>query len=269
MSKFCTKCGATLDDNAAFCTTCGAKFDVAPAAEKADDNATILDKFKANANAEGIKKLQANPNFKKYVGIGVVAIAAIIIICILCSVLGGGWKKPVEKYFKSIVKEDGALMMEAYHEYDIKDEKKTLYDNSASAQKKAYKNEVKNMNKYLDEVGEYGKDIKISVKIEEKEELDEDELKDIEKIIEKSWDKKRLEVTKGYTVEGITKIKGDDDKGEEEFEAIVLKVDGDWCLYSMSWDAYGSFDLGDLEDLGDLGDLEDLGDIMGSLDAFM
>ena len=119
MSKFCTKCGASIEDNSSFCTSCGAKFDAAPAAStaSADSNDSILDKFKANANVETIKGLQSNPNFKKYVGIGVVAIAAIIIICILVSVLSGGYMKPIENYFEGIVKKDAETFMEAYHEY--------------------------------------------------------------------------------------------------------------------------------------------------------
>lgn len=262
MSKFCTKCGATLDDNAAFCTTCGAKFDVAPAqtAEKADGNETLLDKFKANANAEGLKKLQANPNFTKYVGIGVVAIAAIIIICILCSVLGGGWKKPIKNYFKGIEEKDGAILMEAYHEYELKNEKKAN-DWTNSEQKKSYKETAKLLNKYLDEIEEYGNDIKISVKFDDKEKLDEDELKDYEKALEVAWDKKNLEVTKGYTVEGITKIKGDDDKGEEDFEFVVLKVDGDWCMVDES---VLSLSIEDFDDA-----MAELGDLMGSFEDYM
>lgn len=34
MSKFCTNCGATLDDDAVFCPECGARFDAAPAPEE-------------------------------------------------------------------------------------------------------------------------------------------------------------------------------------------------------------------------------------------
>ena len=35
MSKFCTNCGATLDDDAVFCPECGIRFDTAPAEEAA------------------------------------------------------------------------------------------------------------------------------------------------------------------------------------------------------------------------------------------
>ncbi len=36
MSKFCTNCGETLEDDAVFCPECGARFDTVPAAEEAE-----------------------------------------------------------------------------------------------------------------------------------------------------------------------------------------------------------------------------------------
>lgn len=35
MSKFCTNCGATLEDDAVFCPECGTRFDTVPAANEA------------------------------------------------------------------------------------------------------------------------------------------------------------------------------------------------------------------------------------------
>ena len=234
MSKFCTKCGATLDDNAAFCTTCGTKFNVAASAPAKDDsNATILDKFKANANAEGLKKLQANPKFTMYVGIGAAAIAAIIILVLVFSLFGGAWKKPIENYYKGIEKKDGEIFMSAYHELQLKSEKKK-YDWSASEQEKEYKSSAKGIYSYLKE--EYGNGIKLSVKYEDKEKIDKDDLKDYEEFLQLKWDKKSLEVTKGYEVEGIVKVKGDDDKDELDFDYVVLKIDGDWAIVDYDYD---------------------------------
>lgn len=262
MSKFCTKCGATLEDNAAFCTACGTKFDVAPAtAEKADDNASILDKFKANANAEGIKKLQANPNFTKYVGIGVVAIAAIIIICILCSILGSGWKKPIKNYFKGIEEKDGETYMSAYHEIELKQERKAN-DWSTKEQEKSYKNSAKFQYNALKK--EYGSDLKISVKFDDKEKIDKDDLKDYEEALEHNWDKK-LKIAKGYIVEGEVKIKGDDDKDTEDFEFYVLKIDGDWAIVS-EYDL--EYDEEDDEDY-DYDISMDIDDMMAGLEDYM
>lgn len=232
MSKFCTKCGATLDDNAAFCTTCGAKFDTAAPAAKADENASIIDKVKANANAEGIKSLSANPNFTKYLGIGVVAVVAIIILCILISVLSSGWKTPIKKYFKAIEEKDGEIYMETIHETSLKNTKKA-YDWTNKEQKEYYDESVESTYDYLEE--EYGKKLKISYKIIDKEELEDDDLKDYEDLLEDSWDEKSLDVSKGYEVDVEVKVKGNDDDDDSiDGEFVVLKVDGDWCLVSKS-----------------------------------
>lgn len=228
MSKFCTKCGATLDDNAAFCTSCGTKFNTANAAQPAaNESGSFIDKVKSNANMESIKGLQSNPNFTKYVGIGAVAIAVIIVICILVSVLTGGYMKPIEKLWDGIADKDGELYMEAYHELELKSERKK-YDLSTKEQVKNYKDEAKTLYRMLKD--EYGSDLKIKVKIEEKEKIDKDDLKDYEELLQYVWDKKSIKVTKGYEVDAVVEIKGDDDKDEEDTSYVVLKVNGDWCI---------------------------------------
>lgn len=233
MAKFCTKCGASLDENASFCTSCGAKFydstaPAQPAAEKvADANESVLDKFKANANAESIKKLTENPNFKKYVGLGAICVVALILIIVLCSMLTGGYAKPVENMFEAIQKKDGELMMESYSEYEV-DYKAEAYDMSKKEVSKYYKEIAKGSYDLVKE--EYGRDFKIKVSIEDKEKIEKDDLKDIEEILQIKFDKKKLEVTKGYVLDCDIEIKGDDDEDTESGEFLVLKIDGEWCI---------------------------------------
>lgn len=250
MAKFCTKCGASLEDNASFCTSCGAKFEAEPVAqaviEQPQANETILDKFKANANAEGIKKLTANPNFTKYAGIGAVALVVLILIIILCSVFSGGYAKPVEKMYKAVQNKDGDLMMECYSEYEI-DYMADRYDMSKKDIQKYYKESAKTLYDFIKE--EYGRDFKIKVSVEDKEKIDKDDLKDIEEILQIKFDKKKLEVTKGYVLDCDFEIKGDDDEDTESEEVLVLKIDGEWCITSLldADDDFGDI-LEDLED---------------------
>lgn len=230
MAKFCTKCGASLDDNASFCTSCGAKFDVAPATKPAattNSDATILDKFKANANADGIKKLTANPNFTKYVGIGVVALVALIVIIILCSAFSGGYAKPVRKMFDAYAEKDGELLMECYSEYEI-----DYYAKSSDMSKKETEKMYKSQAKLYYELfrNDYGRDFKTSVDVKDKEKIEKSDLKDIEEYLQIKFDKKKLEVTKGYILDCEVSIKGDDDDDVEDYECLVLKIDGKWCI---------------------------------------
>ena len=76
MSKFCTTCGAQLDDSATFCTSCGAAQQEQPkqaentaAAVEAGKNSFsgIMDKVNVDAvkdslSMENIKGLKTNPN---------------------------------------------------------------------------------------------------------------------------------------------------------------------------------------------------------------
>ena len=82
MAKFCTSCGAQLDDNATFCTSCGAQLGSAPSAAPqpgvpqgnagaAFQNAAAqaggavkdgFNKAKESLSMENIKNLKTNPN---------------------------------------------------------------------------------------------------------------------------------------------------------------------------------------------------------------
>lgn len=229
MSKFCTKCGATLEDNAAFCTLCGEKFDTAAEAAPAANNGeeTILDKFKANANAEGIKKLKENPNFAKFVGIGAAALALIIIIAILSSILGSGYKKPVKNLFKGLEDGDAKSLMKAMHEIQIDNMK-----DASDMTKKELEDELDDMLEEIHDLmeDEYGKKFKISYKIVDEDKLDKDDLKDLEDELEDDWDEKKLKVTKAYELDIEYEIKGKDDDDAKEMSLTVAKVNGDWCL---------------------------------------
>lgn len=266
MSKFCTKCGATLEDNAAFCTSCGTKFEAvaqpqaAPAQAPASSGESILDKVKANANVESLKKLQSDPNFTKYVGIGAVAVVVLILIIILVNVIGSGYEKPIDKFLKGIEKEDGEIIMEAFHEQELKSEKKDM-EWTSKEQKDSYESMAK-LNYAMYEA-EFGKKLSISWKEVDREKLDDDDLKEYEDTLEEMWDEKGLDVSKGYEVDVEIKVKGKDDKDELDGSFVVLKVDGDWCLYANSIDLGLSLDSLDDLDLGDLGDLDDL---LGDLD---
>lgn len=230
MSKFCTKCGATLDDNASFCTTCGAKFETAPQTANtanANENATILEKFKANANADGVKKLTSNPNFSKYVGLGAVALVAIILIVVLCSLFTAGYKKTLNKYYDAVEEKDGALLMECYSEYEL-DFVAERRDIKKKDLEKTYKATAKSSYEYYKE--EYGRDFKIKYKVADKEKVEKSDLKDMEEYLQLKFDKKKLKVSKAYLLDLEVTIKGDDDEDTEDVEVYVLKIDGKWCI---------------------------------------
>ena len=244
MAKFCTKCGAQCDDSTVFCTKCGAKFDnaapsqAAPASDGGEK--TILEKFKENANMESIKELQKNPNFNKILGIAVIAVAAIIIIAIIISIATSGYKKPIDNFFKGIQKTDAEAFISTVPEYitesmedNIKD---GYYGEDVDSIEEYYENYLEEMLDVLED--DFGKDVKFSYKVVDKEELKNRDINDIEDSAEEIYDEK-IDVSKGYEVDVEYTIKGKDDK-EEDLDAtfIIIKVDGNWAIQNFELDDY-------------------------------
>lgn len=243
MSKFCTKCGAACDDSTAFCTSCGAKFDAAsqqPAAAKpaaaaaaSGEEKSILEKFKENANMDTIKGLKDRPDFTKIVGIAVVAVAALIVLIIIISLAGSGWKKPVNNFFKGIEDNDPDTFMKSYCEVQL-DYLEDYYKDMDSKIDDVFE---KRLDRAMDTLkDELGKDIKISFKITDKDKLSDKKLDDYKDEIKKLYDAKGIDVSAGYELEIEYTIEGKKDEDEDDGEMIVLKVDGEWCVYGWEFD---------------------------------
>lgn len=204
MAKFCTKCGAPLDNNAAFCTNCGA----------------VADKKNNVVNLH-------NKNTAILLG-GI--LAGIIILVILISLIfGGGYKSAIDNYFEGFEDTNAKKFMKAMPECQIEYLEESLKDYSKFDSLAEYFEYCleEALNKIEDE---YGDDISISYEIKDKEELSEKELKDIRKRLENNYDNDDVKVTKGYEVQITAEIKGDDNSDEEDITVKVAKVDGDWCI---------------------------------------
>lgn len=94
---FCGKCGAQNLDEAAFCSECGAPLNVTPSAE--NDAGSVLTKQPANKN---------------YTKIGIVAVAAgvLVLILLIMGIFGGrGYKSTVNKFVDSTFSADGKKMV--------------------------------------------------------------------------------------------------------------------------------------------------------------
>lgn len=217
MSKFCSNCGFEVADDANNCSNCGNPFAEVTPAPQAPETSLSFD-------------------IKKYIPIGVAAVAVVLVIVILASVFGGAYKKPL-KYmeqtangkFKNVEK----LAPKAYWEYyeeeydeDVKDTIEELEEN--------YEDYTLD---YLEE--EYGENVKISIKnIKKKKTLSERKLDDLRENLKDNYDIPKKSVTKAFVLEYDIVVKGDDDDDEDESETIVAKIDGKW--YAVSEDGYFS-----------------------------
>ncbi len=239
MSKFCTTCGASLDDNATFCTSCGASQSPAqnnqtPAASAADTVKNTFNDIKEKVNVdavkdslsmENIKNLKTNPNKNTVVALACVGVIALIVIIVICNLLfGGAYKKPIDYMCKAIEKGDAKYLKKVYSDVEWESELDDADEDEA----------IEEMNDWLDLVvegleEEYGEDIKISYSVKKKTKLSKKKVEDFQDELEDRYDED-VKVTKGYKVKVKMKIKGDEDDDENTSTMYVYKVDGKWCL---------------------------------------
>ena len=86
---------------------------------------------------------------------------------------------------------------------------------------------------------EYGKNVKVSYKVTDKDELSDKKLKNIQEGLKDNYDIPKKSVTKGYKVDVDMTIKGKDDEDTNETTLYIVKIKGDWYVCSQN----GRFDL--------------------------
>ena len=169
MARFCTSCGAPLNENAEFCTACGAA--QAPASKPQDgaqapaeqggmnmnnfteaagaaaQNAAekvkntfgdvSVDSLKGAMNVDSIKNVGKTKDKNVIIVLCAAVVLLILIIIIAVSALGGGYKKPVDNLLKGISNADGKTVLKAFPEFYVDSIEDQMDD--AAKDKKKYK----------------------------------------------------------------------------------------------------------------------------------
>lgn len=266
MSKNCAKCGSEMSDDSLFCSVCGSSLEESVQGENPNPNtepekavensgAVSLEKSvsdehpQVNADSNGNSGGQnpqptmqggsgaavpptpaaSNPVAKRNAIIGIVAAAVVLIlfITIISSILGNSYKKPVDSFFNGIEDADGKTFAEAFPDV-MADELDDYAD-------------LDDILEYLQEdlEDEYGRNVKISFKVVEKEALDKDDIEDIEDEFKSNYSK-RVDIDKAYKLDLDVTFKGKEDNETIVFDRIVVgKIDSNWYIV----------DMGDLSDL--------------------
>lgn len=276
MSKFCTTCGASLEDNATFCTNCGTPQDAAPQQNGVDPNAqtpaasaadAVKNTFsgvsftsvKESLTMDNIKNITKKPNKNTIIGlavIGVVVIAVIVLLCVL--LLGGGYKKPLDNMIKAYETGEGKYIKAYYTKEQIENiedvvDKSKKYDDVEDYLDAKAENWKEAMEK------RFGEDFKIKYSIKKKKALTSKQLKEIKESYEETYDVEKAKVTDGYKLTLSITWKGEDDEAEDDSrDFYVVKVNGDWTIQSGNFSAPAkksskktNIDLDDIEDLID------------------
>lgn len=169
---FCQKCGAKLEDGTKFCGICGAEQEVNEAAAPAKETPAAEKKSVKLDN--------------KMVGLIATGVIVVVLLFIVCSLFGGGYKKPLNKVKKAFNAQStdvddycAALPKFVGGAYD------DVLDFAKSIDKD-YKEDVEalfadGLEELYDELKDsLGKNVKISYEITDKEKLDKDDREDIE-----------------------------------------------------------------------------------------
>lgn len=188
-------------------------------------------------NEPDIPTAEEISNRNKTIGTAGIAVAAVLFFVLIGALfnLGDSYKDPVKNYFSAMEKGSGKKLQKAYGD-TIVDAMDDMFEEEDVYEDEEDIDDIDDAFDYLAEeqhdslVDEYGKNIRIKHKITDKEKLDKDELKDIEKSLKEMFDEK-CKVKKGYELEVEATIKGKDGKDTADEKITVIKLDGDWVMY--------------------------------------
>ncbi|MBQ7981371.1 MAG: hypothetical protein IJ305_07180 [Oscillospiraceae bacterium] len=167
-----------------------------------------------------------------FITVALIALGTVITLIVLLIVsVGGNYKKPVNQLVKAFNECDGEVLVEATCT------KKMLryYDKKKNWEYEDVCDEFEDMidDAIDDWEDDFGDDVVLSVEFGDKYELDEDEIEEIEDDYKNNG--YRVKIDKAYELECNIAFVGEDDKDDEDYDLIVIKVEGEgWKLHMGS-----------------------------------
>lgn len=191
-------------------------------------DSTPLDKgiaFAKDKVGDKYEAFKTSPNRDKYIGFAAIGIVAIVVICVVLSLIfGGGYKSPIKNYFNFIESGDFDDYIDATPDIIYE----AMLDNFDDDEDEMIEMIEDMYSSLLDDV----KIKSIDYDIKDSEKFNSDQLEELEDEIQDQYEDyvdDDIKVSKAYEVEVKvkTKIKGEDSKTERLY-IIVAKVNGDW-----------------------------------------
>ena len=237
MSKFCTNCGAEMEDDSLFCTNCGEKFAAAEEVVAAFQEAPVVEEVVVNEEAAAPAKkdvkaifaeLKARPDFKTLV----IAAAALVVVIVLAIVLlcGTSYKDAVKNYQAVMNGNAGKIISLAPNDYwkYVKEEE----DISKADVKDTFKELYEEMEEEMEDT--YGKNAKYTIKVTDADKLSKKKLSALAENIEENYEIDEKKVKAGYELECEMTVKGREDDDEYEDTLYAVKIGGNWYVVSSS-----------------------------------
>ncbi|MBE6718907.1 MAG: zinc ribbon domain-containing protein [Ruminococcaceae bacterium] len=209
--KYCVNCGNAMNDTDIICQNCGA------------NNAPAQPQNTTEKKLPDLKKIPP-----KFIGIAAVAVVAIVALIIIISAFsGGGYNKAIDNLIDVSMygKIDKIEKLAPKEFWDmVKDEEDLSVKKFIDAIEDA--EIVEEMIESMED--EFGKNVKVTYKVTEEEELDKDDLKELKEHLKETYDVSKKDVKKAYELELEMKIKGSEDKDEDETDLVVVKIGNNW-----------------------------------------
>ena len=239
MSKFCSKCGSMCMDEARVCGNCG---NILEAPQQNNfSQPQFQPGYAQNIPTPGFNPASdVKPKKKSKIGIiigAALAVVAIVVAVILIVSSTSGSEGLVKKFIKAYDNEDPKawveIMPDFYEEFaenvggvediDMKDAAKTEID--------YFYDYIEALNDNMD--GE----LKLSYKITDEEELDDDEMDNlIDELETRSEGFKKKLFTEGIKYEIDVTVKCNGEEEEIELELAIIKYDDEWYYLYHEWD---------------------------------
>ena len=223
---FCSNCGAELAEGAAFCTKCGAKTGDQSGQGNGNNPVTPVQMPGQGAGNNSGRKLS-----NKSIGIIAVAVVGVLVLFLLVKFVSliatPGYERPLKNYFNSIEKYDVGKAMDSLPDY-ITDQVNDMIDDGYDGDIEGYSDDFQEMLE-----NQFGKKIRISYEIKDKDRMDKDDIEELEGQVEYSYDEK-VNIKDAYTLEIEGEIKGSEEEESFDEELIVIKIGSKWYLYDDS-----------------------------------
>ncbi len=231
--KKCEKCGKEIMDDAVVCPDCekiGEKsapiINTDELRKRAEDIGSTIKNYDYNKLVPEAIKEKVPGKYQKFLPFGILALAIAVVI-VLFSMCGSSYKKTL-KYAEQI--ENGKFSN--IEKLAPKDVFEDYLDDDMDMDKKEY---IEYCEDRYDDIidsleDEYGDNIKIDLKIEDKKKLSDKKLDDWREYLDETYDIPEKKVKKAYKLEIKQTIKGSEDKEEIDFDLVAVKIGGNWYL---------------------------------------
>lgn len=245
MSKFCFKCGATVDSEAVVCTNCGAPFGAPVVRPTPISTKEVPEQLPAAPQpevpqpeeaSEVVPKVPVKLSKKFLVRVAIIAAAILTLQLVAFGLLGyftffaTDYTEPIDLYFEVMYAGKSEKVEElAPREYWDKcaqqagTDRETCVQEAESAAKLAYRS-LKNT---------YGSDIDYSYEIVSETAMTEEALGKVAALLEEKYGIRPESVKQGYTLTITSRI-ADEDQGKSTITSIQIGYKWYWVIYHGS-----------------------------------